>query len=45
VAKYEDLRSEEDWLLAVTGRAWAFGDFITQAQLLANDQLTAPPPA
>jgi 3-isopropylmalate/(R)-2-methylmalate dehydratase small subunit len=43
VAKYEDLRGDENSLLATTGRAWVFGDRITCRQLLAPEYLDKPP--
>jgi 3-isopropylmalate/(R)-2-methylmalate dehydratase small subunit len=36
VAKYEDLRGDENSLLATTGRAWVFGDHVARQQLLAE---------
>ena len=43
VAKYEDLRGDENSLLAVTGRAWVFGDRVTCQQILAAEHLEEPP--
>lgn len=43
MAKYEDLVSKENWLLAIDGYAWTFGDRILQPQILADDQLDKPP--
>ena len=43
VAKYEDLRGDEDSLLAITGHAWVFGDRISRQQLLADDHLDKHP--
>jgi 3-isopropylmalate dehydratase small subunit len=43
VAKYEDLRGDENSLLAVTGRAWVFGDHITCQQVLAAEHLEKAP--
>src|SRR5512140_1090432 len=40
MAKYEDLRGTEDWLLAITGRAWVFGDHISSHEVLAEEHLT-----
>ena len=45
VAKYEDLLGPEDALPAVTGRAWAFGDSVTRAQILADVHLERDPVA
>jgi len=45
VAKYEDLRGDENSLLTVTGRAWVFGDYITGQQILATEHLEKPPAA
>jgi len=43
VAKYEDLRGDENSLLAMTGRAWVFGDGIGCRQMLAPEHLDEPP--
>jgi 3-isopropylmalate/(R)-2-methylmalate dehydratase small subunit len=43
VAKYEDLRGDENSLLAVTGRAWVFGDRVTCQQILAAEHLEEAP--
>jgi 3-isopropylmalate/(R)-2-methylmalate dehydratase small subunit len=43
VAKYEDLRGDEDSLLAITGCAWVFGDRVTCEQVLAAKHLDEPP--
>ena len=43
VAKYEDLRGDEDSLLAITGRAWVFGDRVSRRQLLADGHLDQHP--
>ena len=43
MGKYDDLIAGEDALLAVTGRAWVFGDHVTQAQLLADSHLDQHP--
>lgn len=43
MAKYEDLVGKENWLLAIDGYAWAFGDRLLQCQLLADDQLDKAP--
>ncbi len=43
VAKYEDLRGAEDSLVAVTGRAWVFGDGVTRQQVLADEHLEKSP--
>jgi 3-isopropylmalate/(R)-2-methylmalate dehydratase small subunit len=43
VAKYEDLRGDENSLLAMTGRAWVFGDGISCRQMLAPEHLDKPP--
>ena len=45
VAKYEDLRGTDESLLAVTGRAWVFGDGVTSEQVLASEHLDAQPAA
>ncbi len=39
VSKYEDLIGPEDALLAVTGRAWVFGDHVTRENVLADEYL------
>jgi len=43
VAKYEDLRGNDESLLAVTGRAWVFGDQVTGQQVLPTAHLEQPP--
>jgi 3-isopropylmalate/(R)-2-methylmalate dehydratase small subunit len=43
VAKYEDLIAGEDALLAVTGRAWVFGDRVRREHVLADEHLKQPP--
>lgn len=43
MAKYEDLVSEEDWLLALDGRARTFGDRVAQRDILADEYLDAGP--
>jgi 3-isopropylmalate/(R)-2-methylmalate dehydratase small subunit len=43
VAKYQDLIAGEDALLAVTGRAWAFGDHVRRAEVLADEHLEQHP--
>jgi len=45
MAKYEDLRSDEDSLLATTGRAWVFGDHVSRQQVLADEYLDQTPAA
>jgi len=45
VAKYEDLRGDEDSLPAVTGRAWVFGDAVSAEQILSIDHLDKLPRA
>lgn len=45
MAKYEDLVGEDDWLLAIDGRAWVVGDRVAQWQILPVAQLEAPPAA
>lgn len=42
MAKYEDLVGKENWLLAVDGCAWTFGDNILQRQILADAHLDRP---
>jgi 3-isopropylmalate/(R)-2-methylmalate dehydratase small subunit len=42
MTKYEDLVSEDDWLLALDGRAWTFGDRVSRCDILADGQLDAP---
>lgn len=42
MTKYEDLVGEEDWLLALDGRAWVFGDRVAGRDILADAQLEAP---
>ena len=42
MAKYQDLVSEEDWLLAVDGRAWVFGDRVCRSEMLRDDELAMP---
>ncbi len=39
MSKYEDLIGPEDALLAVTGRAWVFGDHVTRENVLADEYL------
>lgn len=41
MAKYEDLVSEADWLLAIDGRAWTFGDRVARREILDDEQLEA----
>lgn len=41
MAKYEDLVSKEDWLLAVDGRAFTFGDRVARREILADEHLGA----
>jgi 3-isopropylmalate/(R)-2-methylmalate dehydratase small subunit len=41
MAKYEDLVSQEDWLLALDGRAWIFGNRVTRRDILADEYLEA----
>jgi len=43
MAKYEDLVSEDDWLLALDGRAWVFGDGVARRDILADEHLEAIP--
>jgi 3-isopropylmalate/(R)-2-methylmalate dehydratase small subunit len=43
VGKYEDLIAGDDALLAVTGRAWVFGDHVRRAHVLADEHLEHPP--
>jgi len=43
VAKYEDLRGDENSLLATTGLAWVFGDHIARQQLIADDHIDQHP--
>ncbi len=43
MAKYEDLRGDANSLLAVTGRAWVFGDHVTCQQVLAAERVNEPP--
>ena len=43
VSKYEDLIGPEDALLAVTGRAWVFGDHVTGKNVLADEYLDHEP--
>ena len=43
VAKYEDLRGDDTALLALTGRAWRFGDHLTSQQILAAEHLSKQP--
>ena len=43
VAKYEDLRGDENSLLAITGRDWVFGNHVTCQQVLSAEQLEQPP--
>ncbi len=43
VAKYEDLRGDENSLLATTGQAWVFGDHIARQQLMADDHIDQHP--
>jgi 3-isopropylmalate/(R)-2-methylmalate dehydratase small subunit len=45
VAKYQDLIGDEDGLLATTGHAWAFGDGVSSAQILAPPHLGQAPEA
>lgn len=40
--KYQDLVAQPGWLLVMTGRAWVFGDHITQQQVLADAHLEQP---
>ena len=39
MSKYEDLIAPEDGLLAITGRAWVFGDRVLSRQVLADEYL------
>jgi 3-isopropylmalate/(R)-2-methylmalate dehydratase small subunit len=43
VGKYEDLRADADSLLAMAGNAWAFGDFVSRRQVLADEHLEHSP--
>jgi 3-isopropylmalate/(R)-2-methylmalate dehydratase small subunit len=45
VSKYEDLRGEEDALLATTGQAWVFGDHVLRQHILADECLDLAPAA
>jgi len=42
VAKYQDLVGQEDWLPALDGRAWVFGDRVDRRALLGDDWLNVP---
>lgn len=43
MGKYSDLVAEDDWLLAVDGRAWTFGDGVTAQQILADSHASLAP--
>lgn len=40
MAKYEDLIAGEDGLLAMSGRAWVFGDHVTRQEVLADEYIS-----
>jgi 3-isopropylmalate/(R)-2-methylmalate dehydratase small subunit len=42
MAKYEDLVGREDWLPALDGRAWTFGDRVARRVIVADEWLGAP---
>jgi len=42
MAKYQDLVSEDDWLLALDGHAWTFGDHIARHHIVEDEYADAP---